>query len=203
MAEREALALNPGFFKRMKSGLPWVRVKLAMSLDGRTAMVLGVEHLSGATVMATDLRASASLVIAGLVAQGQTVVDRIYHLDRGYERIEDKLAALEQTRQQNEKEVVVSYGQVEDLARRVARHLQALQRIEELKKEPDAAKRAESARGLESSLTDFSELFVTAREAHKLESDPEKASSFYVTLLSERAGLDAVPCTNTTGMRPG
>ena len=54
----------------------------------------GVAGLSGATVMATDLRASASLVIAGLVAEGQTVVDRIYHLDRGYDRMEAKLQAL-------------------------------------------------------------------------------------------------------------
>jgi UDP-N-acetylglucosamine 1-carboxyvinyltransferase len=56
--------------------------------------VTGVEQLSGATVMATDLRASASLVIAGLIAQGETLVDRIYHLDRGYDRIEDKLSAV-------------------------------------------------------------------------------------------------------------
>jgi len=63
-------------------------------IDGKTAMVTGVEQLSGATVMATDLRASASLVIAGLVAQGETLVDRIYHLDRGYDRIEDKLSAV-------------------------------------------------------------------------------------------------------------
>jgi UDP-N-acetylglucosamine 1-carboxyvinyltransferase len=53
-----------------------------------------VEKLSGTTVMATDLRASASLVIAGLVAEGETIVDRIYHLDRGYEHIEDKLGAV-------------------------------------------------------------------------------------------------------------
>jgi UDP-N-acetylglucosamine 1-carboxyvinyltransferase len=58
------------------------------------AMVEGVSKLSGATVMATDLRASASLVIAGLVASGDTLVDRIYHLDRGYDRMEDKLRAL-------------------------------------------------------------------------------------------------------------
>ena len=57
-------------------------------------MVTGVDHLDGATVMATDLRASASLVIAGLVAQGETVIDRIYHLDRGYEGIEEKLRQL-------------------------------------------------------------------------------------------------------------
>jgi UDP-N-acetylglucosamine 1-carboxyvinyltransferase len=57
-------------------------------------MVEGVPRLSGATVMATDLRASASLVIAGLVASGETLVDRIYHLDRGYDRMEDKLRAL-------------------------------------------------------------------------------------------------------------
>ena len=54
----------------------------------------GVEKLSGAQVMATDLRASASLVLAGCIAEGTTVVDRIYHIDRGYERIEDKLRAL-------------------------------------------------------------------------------------------------------------
>jgi len=56
--------------------------------------VKGVERLQGATVMATDLRASAGLVIAGLVAEGQTVIDRIYHLDRGYEALETKLRAL-------------------------------------------------------------------------------------------------------------
>jgi UDP-N-acetylglucosamine 1-carboxyvinyltransferase len=56
--------------------------------------VHGAPRLSGATVMATDLRASASLVIAGLVAEGTTVIDRIYHLDRGYERMELRLAAL-------------------------------------------------------------------------------------------------------------
>ena len=57
-------------------------------------MVKGVAQLDGATVMATDLRASASLVIAGLVARGETVVERIYHLDRGYECIEEKLSQL-------------------------------------------------------------------------------------------------------------
>jgi len=57
-------------------------------------MVEGVEKLSGARVMATDLRASASLVIAGLAAQGETQVDRIYHLDRGYDRMEQKLTQL-------------------------------------------------------------------------------------------------------------
>ena len=57
-------------------------------------MVKGVAHLDGASVMATDLRASASLVLAGLVARGTTTVDRVYHLDRGYERIEEKLSRL-------------------------------------------------------------------------------------------------------------
>ena len=65
-----------------------------ISTEGNTAFVSGVETLSGATVMATDLRASASLVIAGLVAQGETVVERIYHLDRGYEHIESKLGRV-------------------------------------------------------------------------------------------------------------
>ena len=65
-----------------------------IDIDGHTAIVRGVPRLSGATVMATDLRASASLVIAGLAADGDTLVDRIYHLDRGYDRMELKLRAL-------------------------------------------------------------------------------------------------------------
>jgi len=63
-------------------------------LEGNTAITTGVGRLTGAPVMATDLRASASLVLAGLVAHGETKVDRIYHIDRGYECIEEKLAQL-------------------------------------------------------------------------------------------------------------
>jgi len=65
-----------------------------VKLEGNTAISTGVEKLNGAPVMATDLRASASLVLAGLVAEGETIVDRIYHIDRGYETIEEKLAQL-------------------------------------------------------------------------------------------------------------
>jgi UDP-N-acetylglucosamine 1-carboxyvinyltransferase len=71
-----------------------LRLGANIQIDGHTAVVQGVPRLSGATVMATDLRASASLVIAGLVAEGETVVDRIYHLDRGYDRMEDKLRGV-------------------------------------------------------------------------------------------------------------
>jgi len=71
-----------------------LRLGANVQIDGHTAMVQGVEKLSGANVMATDLRASASLVIAGLVAEGSTVIDRIYHLDRGYDRMEAKLRAI-------------------------------------------------------------------------------------------------------------
>ncbi|MBM3386713.1 MAG: UDP-N-acetylglucosamine 1-carboxyvinyltransferase [Betaproteobacteria bacterium] len=71
-----------------------VRLGAHIQIDGKVAMVEGVRQLSGATVMATDLRASASLVIAGLVAEGETLVDRIYHLDRGYDRMEAKLRAV-------------------------------------------------------------------------------------------------------------
>jgi UDP-N-acetylglucosamine 1-carboxyvinyltransferase len=71
-----------------------VRLGAKIQIDGKVAVAQGVSRLSGATVMATDLRASASLVIAGLVADGETVVDRIYHLDRGYDRMEVKLRAL-------------------------------------------------------------------------------------------------------------
>ena len=71
-----------------------LRLGADIQVDGHTAIVRGVERLSGAPVMATDLRASASLILAGLVAQGDTTLDRSYHLDRGYENIEQKLGAL-------------------------------------------------------------------------------------------------------------
>jgi UDP-N-acetylglucosamine 1-carboxyvinyltransferase len=64
-----------------------------ISLDGETATIDGIDQLRGAPVMATDLRASVSLVIAGLAAEGETMVNRVYHLDRGFERLEDKLSA--------------------------------------------------------------------------------------------------------------
>lgn len=70
------------------------RLGADISVDGNTALVKGVEFLDGATVMATDLRASASLVLSGLVARGETVIERIYHLDRGYEYLEEKLTQL-------------------------------------------------------------------------------------------------------------
>jgi UDP-N-acetylglucosamine 1-carboxyvinyltransferase len=70
------------------------RLGADIDFEGNTAVVKGVPHLDGATVMATDLRASASLVIGGLVARGRTTVERVYHLDRGYERIEEKLSRL-------------------------------------------------------------------------------------------------------------
>jgi UDP-N-acetylglucosamine 1-carboxyvinyltransferase len=71
-----------------------LRLGADIRVDGHTAVVRGVDQLSGAPVMATDLRASASLILAGLVADGETTIDRIYHLDRGYENIEAKLSAL-------------------------------------------------------------------------------------------------------------
>jgi UDP-N-acetylglucosamine 1-carboxyvinyltransferase len=69
------------------------RLGARIHLDGDTATIEGVERLKGAPVMATDLRASVSLVIAGLAAEGETMVNRVYHLDRGFERLEDKLGA--------------------------------------------------------------------------------------------------------------
>jgi UDP-N-acetylglucosamine 1-carboxyvinyltransferase len=71
-----------------------IRLGAKVEVDGHSAIVTGVPQLSGAIVMATDLRASASLVIAGLVAEGETLVDRIYHLDRGYDRMEEKLRGI-------------------------------------------------------------------------------------------------------------
>jgi UDP-N-acetylglucosamine 1-carboxyvinyltransferase len=70
------------------------RLGAEIEVEGNTAIVRGVDYLDGATVMATDLRASASLVLAGLVARGETTIERIYHIDRGYEQIEEKLSQL-------------------------------------------------------------------------------------------------------------
>ena len=82
------------FENRMMHVQELVRLGADIEVEGNTAVVRGVPRLTGANVMATDLRASACLVIAGLVAEGSTTIDRIYHLDRGYERIEEKLSAL-------------------------------------------------------------------------------------------------------------
>ena len=70
------------------------RLGANITVEGHTAVVTGVQRLSGANLMATDLRASASLVMAALVAQGESIVDRIYHLDRGYDHMEVKLRGL-------------------------------------------------------------------------------------------------------------
>jgi UDP-N-acetylglucosamine 1-carboxyvinyltransferase len=82
------------FENRFMHALELQRLGADISIQGNTAVVKGVERLQGAAVMATDLRASAGLVIAGLVAEGQTLIERIYHLDRGYEALEKKLGAL-------------------------------------------------------------------------------------------------------------
>ena len=82
------------FENRMMHVQELLRLGADIEVEGNTAIVKGVARLTGANVMATDLRASACLVIAGLIADGETTIDRIYHLDRGYERIEDKLSAL-------------------------------------------------------------------------------------------------------------
>jgi len=82
------------FENRFMHVLELQRLGAQIDIDGHTAIVRGVDHLSGATVMATDLRASASLVIAGLIARGDTTIERIYHLDRGYEAMERRLASL-------------------------------------------------------------------------------------------------------------
>ncbi len=82
------------FENRFMHAVELIRLGAEIKVDGNSAVVTGVPKLQGATVMATDLRASASLVVAGLVAEGETLIERIYHLDRGYEHLEAKLAAL-------------------------------------------------------------------------------------------------------------
>ena len=94
IAEGSARVTETIFENRFMHVNEMLRLGANIEVDGHTAVVHGVQRLSGATVMATDLRASASLVIAGLVAEGDTVVDRIYHLDRGYDRMEAKLRKL-------------------------------------------------------------------------------------------------------------
>ena len=94
VADGTAVIRETIFENRFMHAVELIRLGANIKLDGNNAVVTGVSHLDGATVMATDLRASASLVIAGLVAQGETLIERIYHLDRGYERIEEKLARL-------------------------------------------------------------------------------------------------------------
>ncbi len=94
VARGTALITETIFENRFMHALEMQRLGADIKLEGNTAVVKGVERLQGAKVMATDLRASAGLVIAGLLADGDTVVDRIYHLDRGYEALETKLSSL-------------------------------------------------------------------------------------------------------------
>ena len=93
-AEGTSVLTETIFENRMMHVQELVRLGAAIEVEGNTAIVKGVDKLTGANVMATDLRASACLVIAGLMAEGATTIDRIYHLDRGYERIEEKLSGV-------------------------------------------------------------------------------------------------------------
>ena len=94
VAKGVAMIRETIFENRFMHAVELQRLGADIRIDGNTAVVQGVDKLQGAIVMATDLRASASLVVAGLVAEGDTTIERIYHLDRGYERLEEKLAAL-------------------------------------------------------------------------------------------------------------
>ena len=94
VAEGTGVVVETIFENRFQHALEMMRLGAEITLDGRSAVVRGVRQLSGAPVMATDLRASVSLVLAGLAAENTTEIRRVYHLDRGYERIEEKLSAL-------------------------------------------------------------------------------------------------------------
>jgi UDP-N-acetylglucosamine 1-carboxyvinyltransferase len=93
-AEGISIITETIFENRFMHALELARMGANIRLDGRQAMVAGGMPLSGAQVIASDLRASASLVLAGLAAQGETIIDRVYHIDRGYDRIEAKLAGV-------------------------------------------------------------------------------------------------------------
>jgi UDP-N-acetylglucosamine 1-carboxyvinyltransferase len=94
IAEGSAMVKETVFENRFMHALEMQRMGADIRIEGNVAICRGVERLTAAPVMATDLRASASLVLAGLVAEGDTLIDRIYHIDRGYDNIEEKLAAL-------------------------------------------------------------------------------------------------------------
>ena len=94
IAEGQSIIKEQIFENRFMHVSELARMGADIQTDGRVAIVRGVKGLSGAEVMATDLRASASLIIAGLIAEGTTLVQRVYHLDRGYEHIEAKLQAV-------------------------------------------------------------------------------------------------------------
>ena len=94
IARGTALVTETVFENRFMHVQELKRLGADIEVEGNTAVVKGVTHLDGATVMATDLRASASLVLGGLIARGSTTVERVYHIDRGYERIEEKLSKL-------------------------------------------------------------------------------------------------------------
>ena len=93
-ADGESNIIETIFENRFMHVAELSRMGARVALEGPRAKIYGPNHLSGATVMATDLRASACLVLAALIAEGETWIERVYHLDRGYERMEEKLGAL-------------------------------------------------------------------------------------------------------------
>jgi UDP-N-acetylglucosamine 1-carboxyvinyltransferase len=93
-AEGSSVITENIFENRFMHALEMVRMGANIKIEGRRAIVRGKTPLSGAAVLASDLRASASLVLAALVAEGETIIDRVYHIDRGYENIEEKLRGL-------------------------------------------------------------------------------------------------------------
>jgi UDP-N-acetylglucosamine 1-carboxyvinyltransferase len=94
VAEGTGVVIETVFENRFMHAQELQRLGADIRLEGNTAVIQGVQQMSGAPIMATDLRASACLVLAGLVAKGDTIVDRVYHIDRGYENIEEKLGVL-------------------------------------------------------------------------------------------------------------
>jgi UDP-N-acetylglucosamine 1-carboxyvinyltransferase len=94
IADGSAVITETIFENRLQHALELQRLGANLAIEGNTVICRGTPYLTGAQVMATDLRASASLVLAGLAARGRTLVERIYHIDRGYERIEEKLSQL-------------------------------------------------------------------------------------------------------------
>src|ERR1700685_4159400 len=94
LADRSSFISKTIFENRFMHTQELGRMGANIRVEGRQAIVAGVAELTGAQVIASDLRASASLVLAGLIARGETVVDRVYHIDRGYEKIEEKLARV-------------------------------------------------------------------------------------------------------------
>jgi RNA polymerase sigma factor (sigma-70 family) len=179
--------------------------KVAVATLVLAALPVAVLHEQKSKVLAEN-RVRAERTVAGILpaqsaAAGPESPARQGELQAAWDRLraeesrrlaaQEKLAALESAVQRAESEVVVSYGQIEEMAGRAAKSLAGFRHVGKLKAEPDPAKRVLLAQGMEKAVSRLGDVLSMVKEAHKLESDPQKAARFYATLFMEIYGLDA------------